>query len=366
MEKLVVSELTKRFERVVALDQVSLAIAPGEVFCVVGPTNAGKSTLLKCIAGLHRLDSGSIVMDGRRVERLAAHERHVSLLFQNMALFPNLTAYENIAFPLRAAGEPTAEIERKVKDVSELLRIGHLLNRRPSTYSGGEQQRVAIGRALVARAELLMLDEPLTNLDARLRIELRVELKKLHGELGQTIVYVTHDQVEAMSLSDRIAVLNAGTIQQIGSPDDVYHRPENRFVAEFIGTPPMNIVDVQLSRNDDRIDAAWSGGSVGMAQHYSTVLEKVTLQGQPALGIRPEDVVVRGAKSWEAPFPADVMWVEALGSKSVISLKAGERTLKAIVAPNDACQRQRVAWVGFPEHAIHILDSGTGRFLRPQ
>jgi sn-glycerol 3-phosphate transport system ATP-binding protein len=269
---------------VLALDDVAFAIPPGEFFSVVGPTNAGKSTLLKTIAGLHRPDSGSIRMDGRDVTRLEPRARQVSLLFQNIALFPTHTGFDNIAYPLQRAGLAHPDVARRVQAVAELLNVSHLLGRLPRTFSGGEQQRVAIGRAIAHPSRLLMLDEPLTNLDARLRIALRIEFKALHKTSGQTILYVTHDQVEAMSLSDRILVLNGGRIEQIGTPDDVYHRPASRFVAEFLGTPPMNILDGKLAV--DGADTVLEGRGF----RFSLDLAPASLQNLPtslAFGMRP-------------------------------------------------------------------------------
>ncbi len=235
MSAVALERLRKVFNKTTALDDVSLAIGTGEFLCVVGRTNAGKSTLLKTIAGLYRADGGRVIIGGRDLTLLPPHKRRVSLLFQNIALFPTMTGYENIAFPLRTTNVAGDAVERRVRSIAQMLKVEHLLDRLPRTFSGGEQQRVAIGRAIIQPGDLLMLDEPLTNLDASIRIRLRIEFKKLHREFAQTIIYVTHDQVEAMSLSDRVAVLDGGRIQQIGSPDEVYHRPVNRFVAEFIG-----------------------------------------------------------------------------------------------------------------------------------
>ena len=246
--------LTKSYPGgVAALSGIDLALREGEFFSIVGPSNAGKSTLLKTIAGVERLDRGRIALAGRDLGSLQPRDRKVSLLFQNIALFPDRSGFENIAFPMRVAGLPHDQIEARVRDVAQLLKVDHLLDRLPRTFSGGEQQRVAIGRAISHPADLLMLDEPLTNLDARLRIALRLEFKKLHRDTGRTILYVTHDQVEAMSMSDRIGVLNDGRFEQVGTPDEIYHRPASMFVARFIGSPPMNILDAELRSEERRV-----------------------------------------------------------------------------------------------------------------
>ncbi|MEX2298704.1 MAG: ABC transporter ATP-binding protein [Dongiaceae bacterium] len=269
MSWLDVEHLSKSFgEDTLALDDVSFALEKGEFFCIVGPTNAGKSTLLKTIAGLYRPDRGRIHVQGRDVTMLQPKDRQLSLLFQNIALFPTLTGFENIAFPLRTVGMPAADVTRRVAEVAEMLKVPHLLDRLPRTFSGGEQQRVAIGRAIALSSRVLMLDEPLTNLDARIRIALRIEFKALHRDTGQTMLYVTHDQVEAMSLSDRIVVLNQGRLQQIGTPDEVYHRPANRFVAQFVGTPPMNIVPAELTEREGRPILTGAGFEADIEGNY--------------------------------------------------------------------------------------------------
>jgi len=364
MKKLVVNGLRKRFGAVTALDDVSFGVEAGQLFCVLGPTNAGKSTLLKIIAGLYRADKGEIDIDGEAVNYLLPHERQVSLLFQNMALFPTLTGFDNVAFPLRTGGVTESEIADKVGVIARLLKIEHILSRRPATFSGGEQQRVAIGRALVHPGRVLMLDEPLTNLDARLRIELRIAFKKLHIERNQTIIYVTHDQVEAMSLSDKIAILKDGRLYQLGTPDEVYHRPANRFVAEFIGSPPMNLVRAELSEKDSILYAVGNGFTVPISSRHTALLSASPPQNGVAVGIRPENVEVGGSESPRSPIAAKVMWVESLGSKSILSLEVGNALVKAVVKPTDPIQKEHRAWIGFPSQALHILDQSTDRFVR--
>ena len=233
-------------------ERIELSVSKGEFLCLVGPTNAGKSTLLKTIAGLHHPDEGRVMINGQDVTELEPGRRDVSLLFQTVALFPNRSGFDNIAFPLRQAGIREERVEERVREVAELLRISHVLDRFPRTYSGGERQRVAIGRSIAHPSEILLLDEPLSNLDARMRLELRIEFRRLHKTLGQTVIYVTHDQVEALSLADRVAVLHEGRLQQVDSPERLYDLPANRFVAEFIGSPPMNLIPARLGVEDGR------------------------------------------------------------------------------------------------------------------
>ena len=363
MTVLALENLSKRFEEVQALDAVSCKVAEGELFCVVGPTNAGKSTLLKTVAGLHKPDGGRIHLRGQDVTALQPKDRKVSLLFQNIALFPTQSGFENIAFPLRTAGLDPAAIERRVQEVARLLKVDHLLDRLPKTFSGGEQQRVAIGRAIAHRSDLLMLDEPLTNLDARIRIALRIEFKKLHRELGQSMLYVTHDQVEAMSLSDRIAVMSRGRLQQIGTPDEIYHRPVNRFVARFIGTPPMNILEAELKSENDTPILQAEGFRLPFP-HARALAELNGSHRRLGVGLRPEALRVAPTESAETPFPGEVFWVEHLGAKSVLDVRLGDATIKAVVAPDHPVSQEGRAWFGFKPQPQHLLDLESDRFLR--
>jgi ABC-type sugar transport system ATPase subunit len=361
MSVLAVAGLEKRFGETRALDDVGFEVAEGEFFCIVGPSNAGKSTLLKTIAGLHRPDAGTIHLRGRLANGLQPRDRHVSLLFQNIALFPLLTGFGNIAFPLRAAGIAEPEVAARVRAVAALLRIEHLLDRLPRTFSGGEQQRTALGRAIAHPVDLLMLDEPLTNLDARIRIALRMAFKTLHRQTGQTMLYVTHDQVEAMSLSDRIAVLHQGRFQQIAAPEEIYHRPRNRFVARFIGTPPMNILMAEVGAADGR--------PVLRAKGFSAMLPagevpSAALPARVGIGVRPEEIRAAPAASAATPHPGEVVWVEHLGAKSILDVRLGEDLIKVVVPPDAPAARAGPAWFGFEARGDRLLDPQTDLFLR--
>ena len=363
MTVLAANGVSKRFDDLRALDDVTCEVAEGEFFCIVGPTNAGKSTFLKTIAGIHKPDSGQIVIRGRDVTQEQPKDRGVSLLFQNIALFPTLTGFENIAFPLATARLPDEQIAARVKEVATLLKVDHLLNRHPRTFSGGEQQRVAIGRAIAQPSDLLMLDEPLTNLDARIRIELRIEFKKLQRDLGQSVVYVTHDQVEAMSLSDRIAVLHQGRFQQIGTPDDIYQRPANRFVARFVGTPPMNFIDADLQSQADEPVLVTSDFQVP-APGIEALTDYHRLPHRLAIGVRPEEIRVRLSRSESTPMAGEVFWIERLGAKSVLDARLGDATIKAVVPADHEVSCEGPAWFGFDAKPRHLLDLRTEEFFR--
>lgn len=346
----------------VALHDLSFQVADGEFFTILGPTNAGKTTLLKTIGGVERADRGKIRLGNRFIETLEPRARRLSLLFQNIALFPNRSGFDNIGFALRTTRLTDAAINARVREVAALLKVDHLLNRLPRTYSGGEQQRVAIGRAIALPTELLMLDEPLTNLDARIRISLRLEFKRLHQETGQTILYVTHDHVEAMSLSSRIGVLKSGRFEQIGTPDDLYQRPASEFVARFLGSPPMNIIAAELKNSDGELRAC--GKDFAALVHGSDTHAK--LPEQIAIGVRPEEIFVSPEMTSTASMPGDIAWVEELGSHRILDVKLGNQLIKVRTRADHPVRKHGPAWFGFTVLVERILDRETGLFVRPQ
>lgn len=269
-------DLTKTYGTDLAIDHVSLDIGAGEFVVFVGPSGCGKSTLLRMIAGLEDIDGGTLSIGGRSVHDVPAAKRGVSMVFQSYALFPHMTVYKNIGFGLQLNGRPRAEVEERVTRAAKILQIDHLLDRFPRQLSGGQRQRVAIGRAIVREPEVFLFDEPLSNLDAALRGETRLEIAKLHRTLGVTIIYVTHDQVEAMTLADRIVVLRAGKVEQVGTPSEIYARPISRFVAEFIGAPSMNLLPGRVEK-----ETLWLGD-------VALVSSLPAPEGQVDIGIRPE------------------------------------------------------------------------------
>ncbi|MDP9379549.1 MAG: ABC transporter ATP-binding protein [Chloroflexota bacterium] len=333
MAEVRIENLHKAFGDSVAVQDLSLAVADGEFLTLLGPSGCGKTTTLRCIAGLERQSSGDIRIGHRVVNNLPPGERDVAMVFQLYALYPHLTAYENMAFPLRTQKVPKAEVDERVREAAGLLSIEHLLSRKPGKLSGGEQQRVALGRAMVRRPQVFLMDEPLTNLDPRLRTEMRVEIKRLQRTLRTTMVYVTHDQTEALSMSQRIAVMNRGVLQQVGSPLDVYNRPATLFVASAIGSPPMNLIDCELVEGEQPVLCDRTGRfeyHLPPPQHHK--LETHPARQQLVYGIRPEDIQIQPGGEREG-LPSEVRAREALGDGTVYDLQVGEKIFKAKTPP---------------------------------
>jgi ABC-type sugar transport system ATPase subunit len=306
-----------------ALDQVSLEVRDGELFVLLGPSGCGKTTLLRCIAGLEEPSAGEILIGERDVTRLEPAARDVAMVFQTYALYPHLTVRRNIAFGLEVRRMPAVEIARRVQQTAERLGLAALLDRQPGDLSGGERQRVALGRALVREPQVFLLDEPLSNLDPTLRGELRAELVDLHRALGATIVYVTHDQLEAMTMGQRIAVLDGGRVRQVGTPGEVYGRPADVFVARFIGSPGMNILKGRGRGTGD------GGGGVVDVGMWSIPVPLERYEGEIHLGVRPEHMSLVAPD--QGMGTADVRGVEPLGSESLVRLDAGGQPLVARV-----------------------------------
>ncbi len=356
MSRIQIADVTKRFREVTALDHVELDIADGEFFCVLGPPGAGKTTLLRTIVGLERPEEGAVLIGGADVTELVPSERNVSIVFQNLALYPDKTVYDNLAFPLRQGKEKvsSSEIDRRVKETAALLQIEPLLKRRPAHLSGGERQRVAIGRCLVRAPLVYLLDEPLSALDALLRLQMRAELKYLQRDLGRTLVYVTHDQVEAMSMADRICVLDQGRVQQVGDPDEVYNRPVNTFVATTVGMPPMNLVPVGVEAGDESIRLRSSSFSLEAAR--ADRLDAVAaLNGEEVhVGVRPEDVRI-GAAAENATMQCRVIAVEPLGGEALVDLTLDGKLIKAMVDPDVHVEPDELLPVEFDLARIHLF-----------
>ncbi|RWD60017.1 MAG: ABC transporter ATP-binding protein [Mesorhizobium sp.] len=355
--------IEKFFGAVQVIHNLNLAIADNEFIVLLGQSGCGKTTTLRAIAGLETIDQGDILIDGKAVQHLKAADRDIAMVFQSFSLYPHMTVFENIAFPLRATRMSSGEVDKAVREIARILRITDLLDKRPSALSGGDMQRVAIGRALVRRPKAMLMDEPIGALDAKLREEMRAEIKRLHVKQGSTTIYVTHDQIEAMSLADRIVIMHEGFIQQVGTPDDVYSHPANLFVAQFVGSPVMNIAEAGVSE-----EASAARVTIGEAQtgfeFPRELLSKLNghSNGGLTLGIRPEGVLVRHDAAPDY-IPVEAQIIEPLGSFDIIDLKVGSKMLRA---------RTKAGYVSGPGEKVHaridpeqahFFDTASGKSL---
>ncbi|UCD36055.1 MAG: ABC transporter ATP-binding protein [Nitrospiraceae bacterium] len=353
MAEILYEDIRKSFGGVEVIKGLSLRIHDGEFFTFVGPSGCGKSTILNITAGLENATGGVISFDGRPVNDLSPGDRDVAMVFQSYALYPHLAVYENLAFPLKMKKERRDIIDREVRRVARLLGIDGFLKRRPRELSGGQRQRVALGRAIIRKPRVFLMDEPLSNLDARLRVEMRAELKRLHHELKITTIYVTHDQAEAMSLSDRIAVIHEGEIQQCGTPQEIYMKPVNTMVAGFMGSPPMNFLPAQLkSRSPVQVDC--SGVLI------SAVTERVPEHDDVTIGIRPEDLTVLSRKT-EGSVEVVLSIIESAGSFNWVDLRWGDSMIKGTSSAEEPLEPGGRGFVTIPEDRVMLFDRGTGR-----
>jgi multiple sugar transport system ATP-binding protein len=351
MASIRVENVTKRFGAVTALSEVSFSVRDGEFFAILGPPGAGKTTTLRTIVGLEQPDEGDVYLDEERVTEVWPGDRDISIVFQNLALYPDKTVFNNLAFPLKQRQLPKEEIQQRVEAAARTLHIEHLLDRRPAKLSGGERQRVALGRAIVRDPRAYLFDEPISALDALLRIEMRAELKRLQRDLGRTLVYVTHDQVEAMSMAERILVLREGVVQQIAEPEDIYHRPANRFVATVVGSPPMNFIPAT---------ATWADGTLTVGHPAFSVsaragdLRSSLPDGASCwIGVRPEDVHIE--TGGEAGVPASVYVTEPLGGETVVDLTLADRVVKALAPPTLVLQPDQPVRARLDPRRLHVF-----------
>jgi len=327
-----------------ALHGLDLDIRSGEFFALLGPSGSGKTTTLRILAGLESVNAGRVLLDGQDVTHKEPGERDVAMVFQSYALYPHMTVSENIAFPLRMGGTPAATIAGAVKDAADKVGIGHLLSRRPGQLSGGQQQRCALARAIVRQPRLFLLDEPLSNLDAKLRLETRAELRKLQRALRTTAVYVTHDQEEAMTVADRMAVFMEGRVVQVGTPREIFLRPANVTVAGFIGTPPMNLLAATLA-----------DGTVHLAGVGMPVSSAGAARGEVVLGVRPGDLCIAAEG-----IPAQVDFIEDFGDSTILNLLVGEQRVKVKAGQAPQVSEGQQVRLGFPPSAAHLFDRQSG------
>jgi multiple sugar transport system ATP-binding protein len=361
-----VRNLSLNFGSVTVLEHLDLDIMDGEFLVLLGPSGCGKSTLLNCIAGLIDVTDGQIFINGWNVTWEEPKDRHIGMVFQSYALYPQMSVRRNLSFGLRTAGVPSDEIKKRIARTAEILQIGALLDRKPSQLSGGQRQRVAIGRALVRDVDVFLFDEPLSNLDAKLRSELRVEIKRLHQKLANTMVYVTHDQIEAMTLADRIAVMKDGLIQQLGSPHDIYSHPVNRFVAGFIGSPQMNFFTGDLQAGPPPVFL--TGGVRIPLDRYAFDERGAAVGGvvskRAVLGIRPESVAI-GAEAAARPFSCEVEVeiVEPMGAETLVWTKLAGTNFAFLVDSEHRLKVGERVTIGFDLGRASLFDDATGARL---
>lgn len=337
MTTLSIRNLTKRYGNLTALENFSLEIDSGEFMVLLGPSGCGKTTVLRCIAGLTDISSGEIYIGDEIVNKLPPKDRDVAMVFQNYSLYPHMNVYDNIAFPLKMRKTDKNQINDRVQEIASLLNINNLLKRRPKEISGGQMQRVALGRALVREPKVFLMDEPLSNLDAKLRTEMRIEIKKLQKKVAITTLYITHDQAEAMSMADNVAIMEAGKMLQLGSPQKVYNEPANQFVGSFIGNPPMNFLKFRVVREKYMFLKPDNGDSdkndnksmVQVPAVLSTIIDR-TREENIVLGIRPKDItVLRNNEGFDGlKLKGEVTYIELFGDDSVAELKLGQASLK--------------------------------------
>ena len=333
MAKVVMEKLNKHFGEVKAVKDFDLEIPDKEFVVLVGPSGCGKTTTLRMVAGLEDITAGNIYIDDKIVNHLPPKDRDIAMVFQNYALYPHMTVYQNMAFGLTLRKFPKEEINQRVKEAAEILNIGELLARKPKALSGGQRQRVAVGRAIVRKPKVFLFDEPLSNLDAKLRVQMRVELKKLHERLQTTIIYVTHDQVEAMTMGDRIVVMKDGLKQQVGAPLELYFHPANKFVAGFIGSPAMNFVEGEFLSEQGNLYFQAKGFKLIIPEDKAAKLKSYP-EKRVIFGIRPEDLPEAPCSAPGKTFDVVVEVLEPLGSEVFLDVKAGDQSLIARAGPS--------------------------------
>ncbi len=363
MAEVVLKDLVKKFGDVVAVKDMTLTIHDREFLVLVGPSGCGKTSTLRMVAGLEEITAGEVHIGGRLVNHLPPRDRDIAMVFQNYALYPHMTVYDNMAFGLKMRGFPRAEIEKRVREAAEILGMQELLQRKPRQLSGGQRQRVAVGRAIVRHPQVFLFDEPLSNLDAKLRVQMRVELKRLHQRLQATVIYVTHDQIEAMTLGDRVVVMKNGVIQQVGEPLELYSKPANKFVAGFIGSPAMNFLDCTVTDTGGDFALEAPGLRIPIPQVRAHRLAAYTGR-QVTLGIRPEDIsetsegILLGAC-----FDADVEVMEPLGSEVLLDMKVGPNPMVARVPPSTGIRVGEKVRLAVDPAKIHLFDPRTEQSL---
>lgn len=352
-------DLSKNFGKVKAVNNFNLEINDGEFVALLGPSGCGKTTTLLMIAGIYKPTAGGIYFGDKIVNEVLPKDRKIGMVFQSYALYPHMTAFDNITFPLKLQKTPREERERRAKEVAKLVQIEELLDRKPAELSGGQQQRVALCRALIKKPDILLLDEPLSNLDAKLRTLMRAELKRLQRRLGITTIFVTHDQVEAMTMSDKIALLQLGELQQYSSSDELYNRPVNLFVAGFIGSPPMNFIDVFPEQAEGKFLLKNVDITIEVPSKIGKLIQSRSQNNEIVLGIRPEDIKIDHKNGEEA----EVYVVEHMGMQVLVTVKLGNLQIKVLATPPFTKEMGEKVKLHFNADKIHLFDKNTEKSL---
>jgi multiple sugar transport system ATP-binding protein len=359
LAKVVLENIRKLFGSVKAVDGISLEIADREFLTLLGPSGCGKTTTLRLVAGLEQLTEGNVYIGDKLVNDVPPRDRNIAMVFQTYALYPHMNVFDNIAFPLIIRHMSKSEIRNRVKEAAETLEIGNLLKRKPKELSGGQRQRVALGRAIVRKPAVFLMDEPLSNLDAKLRVYMRAELKRLQKRLNTTLIYVTHDQVEAMTMSDRIAIMNEGNIQQVDNPANIYFNPTNLWVAGFVGSPPMNFFDCTLIEKEGRGVLDVTEFQVPLSTENSAAIRKSASTSELVLGVRPEDTRVT-KHSVPNGIQAKVYVTEPIGDSVIVDARIGETLAKAKAHPSFEAKLDDTVYLTFDTQRMHIFDKKTG------
>ncbi|WP_054935814.1 ABC transporter ATP-binding protein [Moorella stamsii] len=344
--------------RVHAVKDLSFTVDDREFLAILGPSGSGKSSTLRLIAGLERVTKGEIYINDRLVTDLSPQERNIAMSFENFGLYPNLCVYDNLAYPLRIRKMSPEKVDKRVREIAEVLGIIDQLNKLPAELSSGQKQRVSIGRALVRRPELTIMDEPLSHVDSGMRVHLRREIKRIHRELGNTTILVTHDQLEAMAMADRILVIHEGVLQQLGTPDELYYHPKNEFVAGFIGTPPMNFLECIIKSEDGHPVLFVNGSKIDVSSTDAKLLERYN-KDRLKIGIRPSDILISVNPQPDYGIEANVYIMEPLGEKMIITVTVSSERLKIETDPDVRFDINQRVWLHFKKERIHFFDLDT-------
>jgi len=359
----VLEKLTKKFGSALAVDGIDLEISDKEFFVLLGPSGCGKTTTLNMIAGLEPITSGKIYFDGTLVNDIPPERRDVAMVFQSYALYPQMNAFDNIAFPLKIRKLSTGDVKSRVEKTAEMLHIRPMLKKKPHELSGGERQRVALARAIVREPKAFLMDEPLSNIDAKLRVYMRAELIRLQKDLQITTVYVTHDQVEAMSMADRIAIMNQGKVAQVSDAMTIFNHPADSFVGGFVGTPPMNFFDSEFMKKGQQAFLHTPHFTIKLGDELAKLVEEKATGSELTIGVRPQDLSVTPRKTSEEDFEAEVYAVEPLGTETVVDLRVDDKIVKVVASHAFDSKIMDRVWASVNKHRMHLFNRSDGKAI---